>query len=181
MIDARKKYVPVYKYANSELRMPAAATNVNGREYVSLYNLVNKAVDEAAPTIHEEGGSFFIACKSNPLVEVNEKAVHGALKKLIFCVAKYSFPSSIIQLNSHTTSTDVFILIGGSVAKPHSSEVEKEVKPFSIHSHSTRDDSAPDYKLHTALAVIENHRGSLTAFSTGHGEGVEFTVRLPLI
>ncbi len=152
------------------------------KEAVELASVIVRAVEEAQPVIDARGHELMLSLPARPIiVDADVLRLSQIFSNLLTNAAKYSDKPSQIWLSVERQEEDVVVRV-----KDTGIGIAPEVLPkiFSLFvqaDHSlARSQGGLGIGLTVVKRLVEMHHGTVTAKSSGLGQGSEFVVRLPI-
>ena len=152
------------------------------RETVNLAAVVEAAVQTCRPLAEARGHQLTVHLPPGEvLVEGDPLRLEQVLGNLLTNAARYSEDGGLIRVTLEAGSGEAVIRV-----RDTGIGIPPEVLPrlFDLFSQaspsSTRSQDGLGIGLTLVKRLVELHGGTVTAHSPGHGQGSEFTVRLPL-
>jgi PAS domain S-box-containing protein len=164
----------VSRYARSKLTLR--------RDALDIANVIEQAIEIARPWIDQGGQAFeVILPPDRTVINGDLTRLAQVISNLLINAAKYTASDGKIRLSVLKQNEEVVVSVkddGIGLAPedlPRVFEMFSQVPSAKGHSHG-----GLGIGLSLARGLVEMHGGSLTAHSTGLGNGSEFVVRLPL-
>jgi PAS domain S-box-containing protein len=151
-------------------------------EPVELATVIHRAIEESQPMIDARGHELMLSLPAKSIiVDADVHRLAQVFSNLLLNAAKYTDEPNQIWLQVERDDGDAVIRV-----RDNGIGIAPEILPniFSLFvqaDHSLdRTRGGLGIGLSIVKRIIDLHRGTVTAFSAGAGQGAEFVVRLPV-
>ena len=151
-------------------------------ERVNLATVVQAAVETSRPFIDAGGHELIVTLPPAPIrLDADPVRLAQVFGNLLNNAAKYTEEGGRIELIAQRQGSDVFVTVkdtGIGIAAemlPRIFEIFSQAKPALVRSQG-----GLGIGLSLVKGIVELHRGSIEARSSGPGQGSQFVVRLPV-
>jgi signal transduction histidine kinase len=152
------------------------------REPIEVRTLLNRAIESAQPIIAQRQQQLAVHCADDgAVVEGDLTRLVQVLGNLLNNAAKYMNPGGTIHLAAHVRDLAVELRVTDTGIGISPEALPKLFNLFSrVHEEADWAPSGLGIGLALVRQLVELHGGTVSVASAGHGQGSEFTVRLPL-
>ena len=158
----------------------ASATAHEEKSYIMVNELINNAVEKVQVSAQNKAVSLMIACKCNPVLEVDEARLINAVADVLANSIKYSFPKGMIKIKAEMDKEFLHITVSDKGMGFSAEEQKSLFKRFAIGQMGTQGEEATSFPLYGAKQAIENEGGTVKIESAGRNEGSTFKIVLPI-
>lgn len=152
------------------------------REPTELRNLLGSCIEACRPFTEERGQHVDLAAPATPVyVEADQVRLTQVFSNILNNASKYTDQGGRISCVAEHRDDEIVVSIGDSGIGIAPDQLDSVFEMF------TQIDHGPAWArgglgigLTLAKRLVELHGGSISAHSSGHGQGSEFVVRLPL-
>lgn len=151
------------------------------RDTVAVADLVAAAIETASPAIESGRLALIVKVpKQGIVVDVDRVRMTQVLANLLTNAAKYTPAGGRISVTAEGVETDVVISVEDT-GVGISGELLPRVFELFVQARQTLDRAQGGLGLGLALVknLVDMHGGSVSAHSSGLGQGSRFTIRLP--
>ena len=152
------------------------------REPIDVRTLLNRSIESAQPVIAERRHQLLVdSTDGDAVVEGDLTRLVQVLSNLLNNAAKYMNPGGTIRLITtvHEMYAEFRVIDTGIGIEPEA--LPKLFNLFSrVHQEAEWAPSGLGIGLALVRQLVELHGGTVSVASAGHGQGSEFTVKLPL-
>jgi PAS domain S-box-containing protein len=153
------------------------------KEMLDLATVVGRAVESARTAIDERGHRLIVDRPEGPVrLEGDPTRLEQVLWNLLNNAAKYTEPGGEIRLTVEPGEGDVAVRVRDTGIGIEPAMLPSLFQMFvQVGEHRQHAQGGLGIGLGLVRTLVEMHGGSITAHSTGPGEGSEFVLRLPVL
>jgi PAS domain S-box-containing protein len=153
------------------------------RRRVTLGEIVHLAVETSRPAITAAHHELTVSLPEHPVVlNVDPARVSQVLSNLLNNAAKYTDPGGCVSLGARLQGNEVIVSIRDTGIGIPAEMLAGIFEPFhQVRGQRDRSQGGLGIGLTLVRSLVEMHGGSVSASSTGPGQGSEFTIRLPTV
>ncbi len=150
-------------------------------EEIDLRTLVNEAVEMTRPLFDESRQHLFVDVPEGLGIVCDAHRMTQVFSNLLTNASKYTEPEGTVKLTAHEAGADVVIVCEDTGIGIPADLLPRVFDPFVQGTRGIdRRQGGLGLGLAVARSLVEQHGGTITAFSDGHGCGSRFVVRLPV-
>ena len=153
------------------------------RQQIEVSSVVDKAIEMAAPLVHERKHRLNVSLpRAGLVVYGDETRLAQVVANVLNNAAKYTEPEGQIDIVAEAIDSDVAIRVRDSGIGIRPELLPVIFDPF-VQEEAGLDRSRGGLGIGLDIVkrLTELHGGSVVATSAGPGKGSEFTIRLPLV
>ncbi len=162
----------------ARLNAPSVQLNFERRDLLSE---IQNTIDSFSPVFNERGISVVNNITSPLMADVDGVLIKELLYNLISNAVKYTKSGGVVTLDSFLNDNNVKVSITDTGVGMTSVQIEHIFEEFYKVDDSRNDHSSTGLGLTICQRIIEKHRGSIWAKSSGYGKGTTMNFTLPII
>jgi signal transduction histidine kinase len=148
---------------------------------VEMQTVIEAAVEDCRPSLEAKSQRLVLDMPDPDLqIDGDERQLVHIVRSLLDNAVKFTSPGGSIELSIVPVVSYAQIEVRDTGCGITPEFLPKLFDPFVLDASTAQDDNGLGVSLTITKHLVELHRGTITAYSAGPGQGAEFRVCLPL-